>query len=360
MNHDPLELRLRWARPGFTLNLDVQLPGRGISVVFGPSGSGKSTLLRCVAGLERGQGRVAVGGRSWQDDPHTWVPTHQRPVGMVFQEASLLPHLSVRGNLAYGLKRVRGPLPPGPSLDEAIHLLGIEALLDRGVERLSGGERQRVAIARALATRPRLLLLDEPLAALDVARRQEVLPWLERLHRQLQLPMLYVTHSVDELARLADHVLMLSAGQVQACGPLHSTWSSPAVAQAVGDEAGVVLDGRVQARDATDHLAQVDTALGALWCRDSGLPVGQAVRVRLLARDISLSLQAHADLSIQNRLPGRVLALHDDTHPSQCLVQVQVAQAELWCRLTRRAWRELGLAEGATVWCQVKSVALIT
>ena len=202
--------RLDWS--GFSLDVDLTLPGRGVTALFGHSGSGKTTLLRCIAGLERApQGRLTVDGELWQDTNH-WLPPHKRPIGYVFQEASLFAHLSVMGNLSYGLKRISGA--QRVSLDQAIELLGIGHLLDRKPDLLSGGERQRVGIARALAVSPRLLLLDEPLAALDLKRKQEILPYLERLHYELSIPVLYVSHSPDEVARLADYLVAIEAGRV--------------------------------------------------------------------------------------------------------------------------------------------------
>ena len=211
--HDPagdaFDVRLRLPRADFELSVDLQLPARGITVLFGTSGSGKTSVLRSVAGLERArEARVVVAGEVWQDDAAgVFLPTHQRALGYVFQEASLLAHLDVQGNLRYGMKRTRSP-QAAQTLQQAIELLGIGHLLERQVGQLSGGERQRVAIARALATAPKVLLLDEPLAALDLARRQEILPWLEALRDELSIPMLYVTHSADELARLADHLVL--------------------------------------------------------------------------------------------------------------------------------------------------------
>ena len=215
-----IDARLALAGPGFTLDVALQMPSQGITALFGPSGCGKTTVLRALAGLERAAGRVAIDGEVWQDDAQRrFVPTHQRPLGYVIQEAALFPHLSVRANLDYGRRRAGGPAQAF-ALDTVIDLLGIGALMDRRPTTLSGGERQRVAIARALATAPRLLLMDEPLAALDAARKAEILPYLERLHQALAMPIVYVTHAMDEVARLADHLVLLEAGAVRAAGPL--------------------------------------------------------------------------------------------------------------------------------------------
>jgi molybdate transport system ATP-binding protein len=213
-------IALRFQRPEFVLTVDLELPAQGITVLFGPSGSGKTTLLRCVAGLERpDHAHIHIAGQVWQDDARkVFLPTWQRPLGYVFQEASLLSHLDVLGNLRYGVQRT-GSGQTAEALQAAIALLGIEGLLKRRAHQLSGGERQRVAIARALAMQPRVLLLDEPLASLDHARRQDVLPWLERLRDEVRIPMLYVTHAADEVDRLADTLVLLDSGRVTACGP---------------------------------------------------------------------------------------------------------------------------------------------
>ena len=355
-----LRLRLRLARPDFALDVDLDLPATGITVLFGPSGSGKTSLLRCVAGLEKpAQGLVRVGQEVWQDDGNgVFRPPWQRDLGYVFQEASLFEHLDVGQNVAYGLQRSGKP-GAAAALERAIELLGIGHLMRRSPGSLSGGERQRVAIARALATQPRLLLLDEPLAALDLARRHEILPWLERMRDELRLPMLYITHSVDELARLADHVVVLDGGSVKACGPAQEVLSrvvSPAI---VGDEAGVLLSGTVVELDARWHLAKIAFAGGALWVRDSAMPLGQPVRLRVLARDVSLTVHETHDTSIQNHIYGCIEAIADDVHPSQALVRIRCGASVLVARVTKRALSALSLAQGAAVWAQVKSVAVI-
>ncbi len=352
-------LRLKLQRADFALDVDLELPGQGITVLFGVSGSGKTSLLRCVAGLERTPGAlVSIAGETWQDDAASiYLPTWQRPLGYVFQEASLFEHLNVRGNLQFGLKRTKGA--DSSALSAAIDLLGIAALLERKTNQLSGGERQRVAIARALATQPRLLLLDEPLAALDHARRQDILPWLERLRDELKIPMLYVTHSSDEVARLADTLVVLDAGQVKACGPVAEVLAGLDIPVVLGDDAGALLSARIEARDARWHLAQLAFNGGSLWVRDTGLPLGRQVRVRVLARDVSIALDKPSQTSIQNLLPCVVQAIGPDTHPSQTLVQLLCGQSVLLARVTSRAVDELQLVPGMQVWAQVKSVALV-
>jgi molybdate transport system ATP-binding protein len=290
--------RLEW--PGFCLDVDLSLPLRGVTALFGPSGSGKTTLLRCIAGLERApHGRLTVAGEIWQDQRH-WVPTHKRPLGYVFQEASLFSHLTVLGNLNYGIRRIStGSLV---SVEHAIELLGIRHLLARKPDRLSGGERQRVAIARALAVNPRLLLMDEPLAALDLKRKQEILPYLERLHDELEIPVLYVSHSPDEVARLADHLVVMETGRVIIDGPLAATLARLDLPIHLGEDIGTVIETTVSEVDNEWHLMRVDFPGGELWAPNSGVPVGHRVRVRVLARDVSLADRlGHS--SIQNVLP---------------------------------------------------------
>jgi len=362
LNLQTLHIRLALPRASFQLQVDLQLPARGISVLFGASGSGKTSLLRCVAGLERAQAaRVVVAGEVWQDDAAgVFLPTHQRALGYVFQEASLFEHLDVMDNLRYGLKRVRtGRAQAEATLDTAIELLGIAPLLRRPPQQLSGGERQRVAIARALATSPRLLLLDEPMAGLDQTRRQDILPWLERLRDELHTPMLYITHSADELARLADHLVVLEQGKVKASGPVNEVLSSLDVQVVVGDDAGVLLQGRVLDTDRHWDLACIGFPGGELWVRDTGLPTGQAVRLRLLARDVSLATEEPKRSSIQNHFLCTLDSAVADVHPSQLLVRLRCGNTLLLARITRRAWHMLGLQPGQSVWALVKSVAIV-
>ena len=365
-----IQARFRLDWPGFGLDVDLDLPARGVTALFGHSGSGKTTLLRCIAGLERApHGRLTINGTIWQDDEHPgkrgrgghWLPTHQRPLGYVFQEASLFPHLTVLGNLRYGLKRlVRAqPASPDAGLDTAIELLGIRPLLERKPDHLSGGERQRVSMARALAMSPRLLLMDEPLAALDHQRKQEILPYLERLHRALDIPVLYVSHAPDEVARLADHIVVLEAGRAVATGALTETLARLDLPIQLGEDVGVVLDAVVAERDAQWHLTRVDFPGGSLWVRDGGHAIGDPVRVRVLARDVSIALQPVSGTSIQNCLSATVEQMAGDHHPALSLLRLRLGPSPLLARLTQRSAVGLGLAPGMAVWVQIKAVALI-
>jgi molybdate transport system ATP-binding protein len=260
-----IDLALRLARKDFSLDVMLQLPERGVSAVFGPSGCGKTTILRALAGLERAAGRVALGDEVWQDDGRKlFVPTHRRSIGYVIQDAALFPHLSVQGNLEYGLRR-SGQAGARDALDQAIDLLGIGALMGRNIATLSGGERQRVAIGRALATRPRLLLMDEPLAALDAERKADILPYLERLHTTLAVPIIYVTHAMDEVTRLADHLVLLRDGRALAAGATRELLSRADLPLARRDDAGVVLEARIDEHDAQYQMMRITVAGATLW-----------------------------------------------------------------------------------------------
>ena len=354
-----IHARLRLARPDFALDVNLQLPGQGVTALFGPSGCGKTSCLRAIAGLEHGQGQVQVNGETWQDDASGhWLPTHRRALGYVFQEASLFAHLDVRRNMEYGLRR-QPPVRQRVSLDQAVELLGLGALLTRLPHTLSGGERQRVAIARALAASPRLLLMDEPLAALDAARKAEVLPYLERLQRSLDIPVLYVSHSPDEVARLASHLVLLQGGRVMAQGPTAELMARLDLPLAHGDAAATLVQGRVLAHDAQDHLLTVGFKGARIHLVSSRARAeGESVRLRVLARDVSLARTRASDSSILNLLPVRIAQLADEG-PGQVLVALDAAGTTLLARITRRSCQTLALAVGDAVYAQVKGVALV-
>jgi molybdate transport system ATP-binding protein len=361
-----IHLQINIARSAFQLNLDIQLPGQGITAIFGPSGSGKTTFLRAVAGLEKNpKGRIQIGTNIWQDTKQgIYLPTWQRPLGYVFQESSLLPHLSITENLNFGLKRAwksasSAQTEANKALQASVELLGIGSLLQRMPNELSGGERQRVAIARAIAMQPQLLLMDEPLASLDAARRQEIFPWLARLRDELKMPMLYVTHSAEEVTRLADHLVVLDQGHVKAQGSVSAVLSQVVNPVVVGEDAGALIAGCIGAVDAQWHLSRVDFDGGCIWMRDAGLPVGKAVRIRILARDVSLATAEPQNTSIQNQLRGSIQSITPDAHPSQVMVVLKCGAEEVLARITKRAVDELSLQVGQSVWAQVKSVALV-
>ncbi len=367
----PHRIRVKLARPGgFALDVDLSLPAKGITTLFGPSGCGKTTLLRCVAGLERAdEAVVEIGGECWEDTARGRVlPTWRRPLGYVFQEASLFDHLDVRGNLAFGLQRAARVAPrqerPGPAavtMAQVVELLGIGALLARKPQGLSGGERQRVAIARALLAQPRLLLLDEPLSALDTQRRSEILPWLERLRDEADIPMLYVTHSADEMARLAETLVLMDQGRAVACGPVGEVLLRTDLAVVPADEAGVLLHGTVLERDAPWQLMRAGFEGGSLWLRDSGASPGTRVRLRVLARDVGIATEQPRATSVQNLVPCTVEHLAPDPrHAAQVLVTLRCGAGEaLLARVTGRSAHQLALAPGMPAWAQVKAVALV-
>ncbi len=353
-----IQARFKHRYDSFMLDVDLDLPGKGVTALFGPSGCGKTTLLRCMAGLTRAtQGQLTVHGQVWQDASR-FTPTHQRPLGYVFQEANLFAHLNVQRNLLYGLARV--PVAERRiAQSSVVELLGIAHLLERMPVGLSGGERQRVAIARALLTSPRLLLMDEPLAALDLARKKEFLPYLERLHDELDIPVLYVSHAPDEVARLADHIVVMQDGRAVGAGPLTETLARLDLPIHLGEDAGVVLHAVVAEIDTVWHLARVEFPGGSLWVRDAGHALGHAVRVRILARDVSVALAPVAGVSIQNCLPATVEQMAGDYHPALSLLRLRVGESPLLARLTRRSSAALDLEPGKAVWVQIKAVALI-
>lgn len=344
--------------PGFTLELDTRWSSRGITILYGRSGSGKTTLLRCIAGLEKpDQGFLSVDGQVWQDGSR-WVPPHKRPVGYVFQEPSLFPHLSVRGNLDFARKRSTRLLSAEEDA-RILAIMGIERFMNKRPGQLSGGERQRVAIARALLIQPRLLLMDEPLASLDTDRKQEILPFLERLRSDLKLPVLYVSHSMAEVTRLADYALILQDGKLVAQGSPEDVFSRVDLPITLGEESGVILTGVVAERDTRWHLMRVAFAGGDIWVSASGIQLAEPVRIRVLARDVSLALQNHEDSSILNRLPARVLEIVPDGNPAMALVRLQVGPDCLQARLTLRSVHQLHLTPGLEVWAQIKSAAVV-
>ena len=342
----------------FSLDIDVKLPGSGITAIYGHSGSGKTSLLRCIAGLQKEtKGELTVNGTQWQSDSFS-LPTHKRPLGYVFQEASLLPHLTAQGNLDYANKRSDNKLDQN-LYKQIIEILGIAKILPQYPEQLSGGERQRVAIARALLINPKLLLMDEPLASLDLARKKEILPYLEQLRTLLDIPILYVTHSMDEVARLADHVVVLNEGKVVLQGSLSEVFSNIDLPYNFQQDTGVVLQGEVVDRDKQWHLASVKTLLGNIWIPDGDDAMPEKLRIRILAKDVSLSLEDHQDTSILNRLLVEVVQISDDDDKTMSLIRLKSGDEYLIARVTRRSAVHLSLCIGKSLWAQIKSVAIV-
>ncbi|WP_145007704.1 molybdenum ABC transporter ATP-binding protein [Pseudomonas oryzihabitans] len=355
-----LAARFALSHPGFTLDVDLALPASGVTALFGPSGSGKTSCLRCVAGLEpAARGRLVVAGETWQDsERNLFLPPHRRALGYVFQDANLFEHLDVRRNLLFGWQRV-APAARRLALEQVVELLGIEGLLQRMPARLSGGERQRVGIARALLTSPRLLLMDEPLAALDAERKAEILPYLERLTRELALPILYVSHAPDEVARLANHLVLLEQGRVLASGPTTEVLARLDLPIALAEDAGVVLEGRVLGHDPDYGLLSLGLAgHQRVLLAHAPLPPGQALRIKVLARDVSLSLERQHS-SILNVLPATVAEIAPTRSPAQVLLRLDLGGSPLLARITRYSLERLALQAGSRVWAQLKSVAVL-
>ncbi|MFI8983436.1 molybdenum ABC transporter ATP-binding protein [Ectopseudomonas khazarica] len=346
--------------PGFRLDVDLDLPSRGVSALFGHSGSGKTSCLRCFAGLDRPrEGYLQVAGERWQDSASgDFLPAHRRAIGYVFQDANLFPHLSVRGNLEFGQRRIAAR-ERKVALDQALELLGIGHLLERLPSALSGGERQRVGIARALVTSPRLLLMDEPLASLDLKRKQEVLPYLERLHEELDIPVIYVSHAPDEVARLADHLVLLEDGQVRASGPLKELLLRTDLPFASDDDAEAVIDGQASAYDARYGLVELclPGSEARLRLPHAALPAQQRVRVKIKARDVSLSLQRAEGSSLLNLLPVTVDSWQ--VLDAQVLLTLRLGEQRLLARITRYSFDQLGIHAGQAIWAQIKSVSLL-
>lgn len=344
---------------GFELDCSFSFPNKGITVLFGESGSGKTTVLRCVAGLERALGQVRISGQLWQDDAcNIFLPTWDRPLGYVFQEASLFPHLTAKQNIEFAVRRSKSE-NARRRMDEAIDLLGIGYLMNRRPAELSGGERQRAAIARAVATEPAIMLFDEPLAALDFKRKNEILPWLERLRESLNIPMLYVTHSAEEVMRLADHLVVMEQGKIKSSGELQSVLTNIDIPVKVGEDSGALLRGAVDSIDEQWNLAAVRSSGDLmLWVSAEGLKVGDKISMTIPAKDIVVSLENPAHLSVQNRLKGTVSALTDLADGSGALIQVLCSGQTIVAKLTRKALQDLSIRKGSEVWLLVKSVAL--
>jgi molybdate transport system ATP-binding protein len=352
-----IEARFRLQRGAFALDAEFTIPASGVTALFGPSACGKTTLLRALAGFEPcHDGLLRMGETVWQD-AQTLVPPHQRALAYVFQDSNLFPHLSVRGNLEYGYRRVPSA-ERRIGFDEILALFALEPLLGRATATLSGGERQRVAIARALLTSPRLLLLDEPLAALDRTSREEILPCLESLHERLTLPLIYVSHSGDEVARLADHMLLMDNGRVVASGPVRELLTRMDLPLAHGDTAESILEATVCDHDDEFQLSGLDLAGTTLWVPRPGLPLGRRLRLRVLARDVSLASEPPKLSSILNIIPAEVESLANEG-PAQAMVRLRIGDDRLLARITRRSVARLGLAPGTDTFAQIKSVAVL-
>lgn len=351
-----LEVVVRGRRGAFELDVELELPATGVTAIFGRSGCGKTTLLRAVAGLERMQGHVRVAGKSWQE-ADLFLPPDQRLVGYVFQEAALLPHLTVRGNLEYAHRRAK---TRRIGQAEVIEWLALQELLERRPSELSGGERQRVAVGRALLRSPELLLMDEPLAALDLQARAAILGHLERLRDELSIPVLYVTHATDEVARLADRVVWLDSGRVRGVASPEALFARLELGASLGDDAAAFVPARVHHHDDSYHLSELETAWGVLLVPRLTAAVGASVRLTVRARDVSVALGREHRTSILNVFAARVADL-TPVSPGEVLVRLVCPtdpdQAVL-ARLTQKSVHEIGLRPGLELYAQVKGVSV--
>ncbi len=361
MSADLLQLKLSLEFDGFSLSMDEALSALGVTAVFGPSGSGKSSLLRSIAGFEKPRtGYIGLGGETWFDSElGIDMPAHRRSAGFLFQDARLFSHLDVAGNLAFAERRSRSQ-PTSFQLEDLIKIFDLGSLLSRSVDRLSGGERQRVALARTLLTRPRLLLLDEPLSALDRERKAEILPYLDRTQEAFHLPTLYVSHDIDEVAHIADHVLVLAGGEVVMRGTVGEVFNRLDVAMVEARyEAGVLVKGRVDRHDTRLEVTFVDVAGDLITMpRVPELPVGSAVRLRIRARDVALATKRPHAISIRNVLPGTLIEMHVVAQSGQVEARVRLRGAEIRAHLTKAAVEALKLVPGMQVFALVKSVGL--
>ena len=339
----------------FTLDVDLELPDSGVTVVFGKSGCGKTTFLRCIAGLEMSaKGQCNVKGKPWLNDSVN-LPPQKRSVGYVFQEANLFNHLTVSQNIAYGMKRFS--TSSSDSKNTAIDILGIASLLTRYPATLSGGERQRVAIARAVAINPQVLLMDEPLSALDHERKTEVLPYLKRLKNDLAIPIVYVTHSTEELTQLADEVVFIENGKCSKQVNLNNTDTDTTLPIKIRDEWKTIIDAKVVEIDAKWHLAKVLFGNDYLWIKNNNYHLGDNIRISVSSHQISIALEK-TNSSFQNMLAGVIHSIEDDKHPSICLVHVKVNERLFTVSITKRALWQLNLCGGTSVILQIKSVLI--
>ena len=352
-----IECKIKVQLESFMLDANFSIPDRGITVVFGPSGSGKTTLLRVIAGLEKSdKGLLKIGDSVWQKG-EDFLATHKRQIGYVFQDAALFDHLDVKGNLNFVIKRAIGLKE---DFIESIHnLLEIKTLLNRKTTQLSGGERQRVAIARALLTNPKILLLDEPLSALDLKRKNEILPYLDSIHNDLEIPILYVTHSQDEMSRLADHLLLIEDGNIVGSGPVNDMLTRFDMPLSHGGDAVSIIEAEVLKRDSEFNLMHLDFLGGQFIVPDNSFPVQTKVRIRVVARDVSLTKSKQVDTSILNIFPAMVQEIVNEGE-AQVMVRLQIKETILLACITRKSSYKLRLEKGSEVFVQVKSVAILS
>ncbi len=350
------ECNIQLQRPDFSIDAEFTIPSKGVLGIFGHSGSGKTTLLRCVAGLEKNvTGRIEVNGETWLSSKKN-LSSQQRNVGYIFQESRLFPHLSVGKNLQYGCRR-NSASQNSIDREHLLELLNIGHLLERRPFQLSGGEKQRVAIGRALLKNPQMLLLDEPLASLDQKRKQEILPFLDKLHEELNIPMLYVSHSLGEVSRLCDHMLVLEQGRAVFKGNIHDTLVSPESPLAAANNAAAVLEGNVSKQEKNFLLSTIHTNNGTALQIQGILPIGQKVRLRVRASDISLSKTVATDSSILNIIEGVITAIIEE-RDAHILLQLVANEDILLSCISKKSYQSLQLGINQSIFMQIKAVSI--
>ncbi len=360
---------IRLQRSAFKLAVDFDIPAKGVLGIFGHSGSGKTSLLRCIAGLEHGvTGSITVDNQVWLAETQPTLPSHKRNIGYVFQDNRLFPHLDVEGNLKFGMKR-RGDRSSDQGADKGtdnnahvtwdavLEMLGIQHLCKRLPHELSGGEKQRVAIARALMSNPKILLLDEPMASLDDRRKAEIMPFLEKLHDELHIPILYISHSIDEVLRLCDYVLVLEDGKQHYMGEVHQALITPDAPFMQMDTSAVLLDGTVERMDTEFSVSEVRISQDGIIYVPGLLEQGKEIRIRVVASNVSLCLTPPESTTILNILPAEIVDIQD-AHDGQVIVSLLVGEQVLLSRISKKSCANLCLNKGRQVYAQIKAVSL--
>ncbi|SCA56836.1 Molybdenum import ATP-binding protein ModC [Candidatus Terasakiella magnetica] len=354
-----IQVRLCGKLEEFHLDVDFTIPSKGVTALFGQSGCGKTTVLRCLAGLHHMKdGELQVFGQVWQDQTQ-FIPAHKRAIGYVFQDANLFDHLSVKGNLLFGRKRVKQS--DGLDFDEVVELLGLKDLLNRNPSTLSGGERQRVAIGRALLNAPKMLLMDEPLSALDRFSKDEIIPYLEKLNDVLDIPVIFISHDTDEVERLADHLVLMEKGCVRASGPLLDMLADPTLFIAKSAKTASVIEATIEGFDEEDQLSQLDLNGASLLVPGRVGDVGEKRRVRIAATDVSLALEEPSKTTILNVLQAKICDIHaiDEARINIVLCLGEGSKGRLIARITKRSLNSFGFEVGQSVYAQVKGVSMV-
>lgn len=355
----------------FELDVKINIPLNGITAIFGKSGSGKTSLLRCIAGLEtHAKGDITFSNNIWLSKSKYTKP-EERNIALVFQEGALFTHLNVRKNLAFSIKRARQNTSSVVTLESVCSLLNLNHLLESKTSQLSGGERQRVAIARALLSQPQLLLMDEPLASLDAQHKSEILPYLEKLDREFNIPILYVSHSLDEVIRLAKNIVVLENGKVAAHGPTHEILSKPEFIPLQGDLVSSMITATIEEKCEEWNMMTLSIKptihsnsnkkdeSAVLQLADTSESIGSSLRLRILAKDVSIALDNNERSSILNRIPATIVSLINDQHSAMRIAQLDISGQLIFARITRKSEAHLNIKVGDKVWAQIKSVALI-